>query len=95
MGRYILARLVSLVASLAVASLVIFGLIEVIPGDPAAFMLGLNAAPEAVAALRAELGLTGSAVSRYFGWVGGLFVGDFGMSYTYRVPVGELVADRL
>jgi peptide/nickel transport system permease protein len=95
LARYVLTRLVSLLVSLMVASLVIFAVIEVIPGDPAAFMLGLNAAPEAVAALREELGLTGSLVSRYLSWVSGLLVGDFGTSYTYRVPVGELVADRL
>jgi len=92
---YLFARLLSLAISLLVASVVIFAVIEVIPGDPAAFMLGLNAAPEAVDALRDDLGLTGSLAARYFSWVGGLFMGDFGTSYTYRVPVAELVADRL
>ena len=95
MLRYALTRLVSLTISLAIASVVIFCVIEVIPGDPAAFMLGLNAAPDTVAALREELGLTGSPVARYFAWVGGLLTGDFGVSYTYRVPVSELVAARL
>ncbi len=95
MARYILSRLVSLCISLIVASLVIFAAIEVIPGDPAAFMLGLNAAPDTVAALRAELGLEGSLPARYLNWVGGLLTGDFGTSYTYRVPVSELVAARL
>jgi peptide/nickel transport system permease protein len=95
MVRYIASRLLSLILSLAVASLVIFTVIEVIPGDPAAFMLGLNAEPEAVAALREELGLTGSPVARYLDWIGGMLTGDFGTSYTYRVPVSELVAARL
>jgi peptide/nickel transport system permease protein len=95
MTRYLLSRLLSLVVSLAVASVVIFAAVEVVPGDPAAFMLGLNAAPEAVAALRTELGLTGSPVERYLAWVGGMLTGDFGTSYTYRVPVAELVAGRL
>lgn len=81
--------------ALVVASLVIFAVIEVIPGDPAAFMLGLNAAPEAVAALRTELGLDGTVIQRYVGWVSGLIVGDFGVSYTYKVPVSELVSARL
>ena len=95
MLRFFLSRLLSLSLSLAVASLVIFTVIEVIPGDPASFMLGLNAQPDTVAALRAELGLEGGYVARYFGWLGGLLVGDFGMSYTYRVPVAELVSARL
>ncbi len=92
---YALFRLVSLCVSLAVASIVIFAVIEVIPGDPAAFMLGLNATEDAVAALRAELGLDGGMAKRYFTWVGGLLVGDFGISYTYRVPVSDLVLARL
>lgn len=95
MTGYIAKRLFSLVLSLAVASLAIFLVIEVIPGDPAAFMLGLNAAPETVDALREELGLTGSLAARYVSWVTGMLTGDFGTSYTYRVPVGELVAARL
>ncbi|MEO0692040.1 MAG: ABC transporter permease [Pseudomonadota bacterium] len=95
MLRYLIRRLLSLALSLAVASFVIFAVVEVIPGDPAAFMLGLNAAPEAVAALRDELGLNGSLYERYIAWIGGMLRGDFGTSYTYRVPVAELVAARL
>ena len=95
MIRALPARLLSLALSLIVASLVIFLLIEVVPGDPAAFMLGLNAQPDTVAALRTELGLDGSAAERYLAWVGGMLRGDFGMSYTYRTPVAELIADRL
>ena len=95
MLRYCLTRLVSLIFSLIAASVAIFLVIEVIPGDPAAFMLGLNAAPEAVSALREQLGLTGNPATRYLDWVGGLLVGDFGTSYTYRVPVSELVMARI
>lgn len=95
MLRYVFSRLISLILSLAVASLAIFMVIEVIPGDPAAFMLGLNAQPDTVAALREELGLSGSTLTRYLGWIGGMLTGDFGTSYTYRVPVSDLVAARL
>lgn len=95
MGRYILKRLITLAASLALASVVIFALIEVTPGDPASFMLGLNAAPETVAALRDQLGLNEALPLRYLQWVGGMLQGDFGLSYTYKVPVADLVADRL
>lgn len=95
MLRFILGRLISLSLSLIVASLVIFTVIEVIPGDPAAFMLGLNADEATVQALRADLGLDGSNAQRYLAWIAGMVQGDFGTSYTYRVPVAELVADRL
>ena len=78
-----------------VASVVIFSVIEVVPGDPAAFMLGLNATEDAIANLRNELGLNGSLTQRYFTWVSGLLSGDFGTSYTYRVPVAELISDRV
>ncbi|WP_227271408.1 ABC transporter permease [Roseobacter weihaiensis] len=95
MQRYILKRTGSLILSLLVASLVIFTVIEIVPGDPASFMLGINAQPETLAALRAELGLDASKVGRYFAWVGGMLTGDFGTSYTYRTPVTEMVADRI
>ncbi|MYG41658.1 MAG: ABC transporter permease [Rhodobacteraceae bacterium] len=95
MLHYLLSRIISLLLSLAVASLVIFFVIEIIPGDPASFMLGLNASPETVASLKAELGLDQTPLIRYFDWVTGLVVGDFGISYTYKVPISELVVDRI
>ena len=95
MPTYVLGRLVSLVLSLIAASIVIFLVLEVVPGDPAQFMLGLNATPESVATLRASLGLDGPLLQRYFTWVFGLLHGDFGVSYTYKVPVAGLIAERI
>ena len=95
MSAYILKRVISLILSLIAASVVIFLVLEVVPGDPASFMLGINADPQAVAALREQLGLNVPLIERYFTWVFGLVQGEFGISYTYRVPVAELIADRL
>ncbi|MCA0270752.1 MAG: ABC transporter permease [Proteobacteria bacterium] len=95
MQRYLLRRLVSLASSLLVASLVIFAVIEIVPGDPASYMLGLNAEPETVAALRDQLGLNQTPPVRYLGWIAGMAQGDFGLSYTYKVPVSELIGQRL
>ena len=95
MFRYILGRVLSLIASLMVASMVIFGVIEVIPGDPASFMLGINAREDTLAALRSEMGLDQTLLIRYLDWVSGLLVGDFGNSWTYKTPVSELVSDRI
>ena len=95
MIRYVLGRLTSLIISLIVASIVIFAVIEVIPGDPAAFMLGVNARPDTIAALRAEMGLDQPVAVRYFEWVTGLLQGDFGRSWTYKTPVADLIADRV
>ncbi len=95
MLRYAFRRLLSLSLGLLLASAVIFLVLEVVPGDPASFMLGLNAQPDTVAALREQLGLNASAPERYLSWIAGLFQGEFGTSYTYRVPVSELVGERL
>jgi peptide/nickel transport system permease protein len=95
MLHYLLKRLASLGLSLVVASLVIFLTLEVVPGDPAAYMLGINAQEDTLAALREELGLNGSVAERYLSWAGGLLVGDFGTSYTYRTPVAEMIGERL
>jgi peptide/nickel transport system permease protein len=95
MATYLLSRLAALIASLIAASVVIFFVLEVLPGDPAQFMLGINARPDTLAALREQLGLTGPPHERYVSWVLGLLRGDFGISYTYRVPVADLIAERL
>jgi peptide/nickel transport system permease protein len=95
MLRYALLRLRSLILSLIVASLVIFAAIEVVPGDPAAFMLGTSAQEDTIAALRTQLGLDQPLPQRYLSWVGGMLTGDFGISYTYRTPVTEIITDRI
>lgn len=88
-------RLIGLLTTLLAASLVIFVVLEVLPGDPAEVMLGLNAQPDTLAALRAELGLNAPVTTRYVSWVLGMFQGDFGVSYTYSVPVSELISERI
>ncbi|MTJ83781.1 MAG: ABC transporter permease [Telmatospirillum sp.] len=84
-----------MLAVLAAASAVIFALMQLAAGDAAHAMLGLNAAPETVAALRHKLGLDLSLTERYLRWMGGLISGDFGTSLTYGVPVGQLLTERL
>ncbi len=88
-------RLLILTATLLLSSVVIFAIVQVAPGDPARFMLGLQADAQSVAAVRHELGLDGSAAHRYLEWIGGAVRGDLGSSYTYRVPVRGLIAQRL
>ena len=95
MSTYFLGRVGSLIASLLVASIIIFLILEVVPGDPAQFMLGLNARPDTLANLRAQLGLDQPAPVRYVSWIFGMLHGDFGISYTYKTPVTELVLQRL
>jgi ABC-type dipeptide/oligopeptide/nickel transport system permease component/ABC-type transport system substrate-binding protein len=94
-AAYLMRRVGVLAATLAIASAVIFTIVQVVPGDPVRYMMGLQADPAAVAAMRHELGLEASPLQRYLKWIGGLLHADFGSSYTYRVPIGELLAERL
>lgn len=95
MLRYLLRRVLSLGLSLLVASALIFSVIELVPGDPARFMLGTGAQPETVAALRDQLGLDQPLPQRYLGWLGAILHGDFGTSFTYKTPIGGMIADRM
>ena len=88
-------RIVGLCLALLAASVIVFVLMDLLPGDPAEIMLGTSARPDTLAALRAEMGLDRPAVIRYAEWAGGLLRGDFGKSQTYAVPVAELVRERL
>jgi len=95
MTRYIAKRFTIGLLTLLVASLVVFAVMEILPGDPAQLMLGMEATPEALNALRQQMGLDQPLVTRYFRWIGGLMTGDFGRSFTYSSPVIELVAERM
>lgn len=95
MTAYLLKRLAIGALTLVIASMVVFGVLEVLPGDPAQLMLGMNATPEALASLRQQMGIDQPVLWRYLGWAGGLLTLDFGRSYTYSSPVIELIADRI
>ncbi len=95
MGLFLVKRLITLLATLAGTSVVVFLVLEVLPGNAAQILMGPDAAPEAVAALASKLGLDQPALTRYFHWIGGLLTGDLGLSYAYSTPVGELVLERL
>lgn len=73
----------------------IFVMLEILPGDPALVMLGPDAQPDTLAALRTQMGLDQPALMRFFYWIWDMLRGDFGVSYAYAVPVSDLIADRL
>ncbi|USG60784.1 ABC transporter permease [Sneathiella marina] len=91
MSIFFAKRLLTFIATLISASMVIFLVMEILPGDPALVILGIDATDEMVAALTRELGLDRPAPVRYWEWVSGLFRGEMGNSYAYKVPVWELV----
>jgi peptide/nickel transport system permease protein len=95
MPLFLLRRAAGFVATLAVASLLVFAVLELLPGNAAEVMLGDTATPEAVAALNAQLGLDRPALQRYLEWVGGLLQGRSADSLSYAAPTAALIAERL
>lgn len=93
--RHLTRSALRFLGTLFLVSLIVFLLIDAVPGDAAAIMLGTSAQPDTLAALRVELGLDRPAPIRYAAWIGGLLRGDFGVSYTYGVPVGGMIVERL
>jgi len=95
MTAYLLKRIIIAALTLVLASIVVFAVMEILPGDPARLMLGMNASAEQVEVLRDQMGLNAPLVLRYLYWAAGLLSLDFGRSYTYSVPVIDLVRERV
>ena len=95
MHKYILKRLLSLIPVLFVVSLAIFLLIHLVPGDPAAAILGDEATPEQIAALREQLGFNDPLPVQYLRWVGGLFRGDWGTSFFMEGTMLEIIGSHM
>ncbi|MBK1704405.1 ABC transporter permease [Halochromatium glycolicum] len=95
MGAYLVKRLLMLIPVLLGVSLVVFGVMSLVPGDPALAILGPYATPERLAELRTELGLDHSWPVRYGIWLGGVLDGDLGRSVSLERPVLEAVLERL
>ena len=95
MSVFLAKRFLTLLLTLAAASVVVFGVLDILPGNAAQVLLGPDAAPEAVAALSAKLGLDQPAWTRYWHWIGGLATGQLGDSASYGSPVWDLILERL
>jgi peptide/nickel transport system permease protein len=92
---FLARRVLGLLLTLVAVSLVVFVVLEVLPGDVAEVILGIEAREDTLAALRRQLGLDRPALVRYVAWIGGILTGDLGNSHTYGVPVAELIGERL
>jgi peptide/nickel transport system permease protein len=92
---FFLSRLGLSTLSLFLASLIVFAIMSVLPCDPARLMMGISATEDAVQALREQLGLNLPLIERYLHWLTGFLTGDMGRSYTYSVPVSELIFGAL
>ena len=92
---FLFKRFASLLLTLLAASVVVFTVLDVLPGNAAEVMLGESATPESVAALSAKLGLDRPALVRYGDWMKGLATGELGTSIAYDTPIAQLVGERL
>ncbi len=95
MSVFLAKRVTALVVTLVLTTVVIFLVLEILPGDPASLILGIHAEADTLAALRAELGLDRPVLVRYTSWVLDLLHGNLGTSLTYDVPVSELIIERI
>ena len=95
MSLFLAKRFATFLATLVGTTLITFLALEILPGDPARVILGVEAPDSAVQALREQLGLNRPPLDRYLEWVSSLATGNFANSYTYSVPVDELLAARL
>ena len=92
---YAARRLLFAVPLLLGMSLLVFGLMRVIPGDPAVTVLGYKATPDSVRALRREFHLDEPLPTQYLRWLGGLVRGNFGVDFRQNEPIGRMILDRL
>ncbi|RZI66543.1 ABC transporter permease [Variovorax guangxiensis] len=95
MSLFLFKRFATLIGTLIGASVIVFLVLEVLPGNAAELLLGPDASPDAVVALAAKLGLDQPAWTRYWHWISGLLTGNLGDSYAYGSPVLELILERL
>jgi peptide/nickel transport system permease protein len=93
--RLVAGRILLSLLTLLIVSLIIFAMLEVLPGDVATRILGRDATPEALELLRIKLGLNDPAPLRYFHWLSGLLSGDLGQSLVSSRPVTEILAPRI
>lgn len=93
--KQVIKKIITTVLTLVIVSFLLFLAFELIPGDPARAKLGTDATPEQIAALRAQMGLDRPLLERYVTWLFAFFTGDFGTSYSYSMPVGEMILDKL
>lgn len=92
--KYIGKKIITMVVTLLVVSLLVFFSFALISGDPATSMLGTSATPERVEALREEMGLNRPLPVRYINWVGDFLTGDMGTSYSYSMPVSRMLSEK-
>ena len=93
--KYLAKKLAGFVMTMLVVSFLVFAAFAVIPGDPATAMLGTQATPEKLAALREQMGLNEPLLVRFGSWAVNFIQGDFGTSYKYQMAVRSMIAEKI
>lgn len=91
MTRYLVGRVLQAIGVVLAISLITFFILNIIPGDPVELMMGEFATPEAIAQVRTQMGLDKPIAAQYFGWLGNMLRGDFGVSYFQHKPALEML----
>jgi len=95
MVKYLIRRVILMIAILLLVSMIIFALVNILPGDPARLMLGQEASPQALAALREEMGLNDPLYIQYIHWLINILHGDFGYSLRDHTPVLDVLLQKI
>ena len=93
--NYYIQKVAGLLVTLLLVSFITFSVFQILPGNPAYIILGVDADPMQIEALNKSMGLDKPALVRYIDWIAGLFRGDLGISYRYQQPVAQLISDAL
>ena len=93
--NYYIQKAAGLLVTLLLVSFITFSVFQILPGNPAYIILGVDADPMQIEALNKSMGLDKPALVRYVDWIAGLFRGDLGVSYRYQQPVAQLISDAL
>ena len=93
--KFFLKKVITLIGTLLLVSVIAFFLFQIVPGDPVTSMLGTEYTPERGEHLREELGLNDPVILRYVHWLADFVRGDFGISYKYKIPVSKLIGEKL
>ena len=93
--NYYIQKVAGLLVTLLLVSFITFSVFQILPGNPAYIILGVDADPMQIEALNKSMGLDKPALVRYVDWIAGLFRGDLGVSYRYQQPVAQLISDAL
>ena len=92
---YLIKRVLAVIPVMLIVAVIVFLMLRLTPGDPAAIIAGDAATSKDIALIREKLGLERSLIEQFFLWIGNMLTGDFGESFYYKRSVASMIADRV